>query len=110
MPVLCCGLPPPTSNCVLLYMCRLGSLDINSVLLCTCRAATSNIHMCCCAHAGYACRYATLDINGVLLRTCRAANDDAISALVRKHVPAAIVSTRGGTELSFKLPRDDSSR
>lgn len=28
--------------------------------------------------------------------------------LVRQHVPASTLSTRGGTELAFKLPRDES--
>lgn len=40
----------------------------------------------------------------------RQSSDEAVAALVRKHVPAAILSTRGGTELAFKLPRDESSR
>lgn len=29
--------------------------------------------------------------------------------LVRQHVPASTLSSRGGTELAFKLPRDESS-
>lgn len=41
--------------------------------------------------------------------TCRGNTDDAIVDLVRQHVPASSLSTRGGTELAFKLPRDDSS-
>ncbi len=38
---------------------------------------------------------------------CRSATDDAIVDLVRQHVPASSLSTRGGTELAFKLPRDE---
>ena len=30
--------------------------------------------------------------------------------LVRQHVPASTLSSRGGTELAFKLPRDESHR
>lgn len=39
----------------------------------------------------------------------RSASDDAIVNLVRQHVPASTLSTRGGTELAFKLPRDESN-
>jgi len=41
--------------------------------------------------------------------TCRGNTDDAVLALVRQHVPASTLSSRGGTELAFKLPRDESS-
>ena len=40
---------------------------------------------------------------------CRASTDEAVEELVRQHVTAATLSTRGGTELAFKLPRDESS-
>ncbi len=40
---------------------------------------------------------------------CRSSTDDAIVNLVRQHVPASTLSTRGGTELAFKLPRDESN-
>ncbi len=40
---------------------------------------------------------------------CRSSTDDAIVDLVRQHVPASSLSTRGGTELAFKLPRDETN-
>lgn len=45
------------------------------------------------------------------MRVCdyRGSNDDAILEVVRQHVPSSTLSTRGGTELAFKLPRDKSS-
>ena len=78
--------------------CCDGSLHVSLVILTTVTGASVNTRT---PPAVTACSQQET--------TCRGSTDDAIVDLVRQRVPASSLSTRGGTELAFKLPRDDSS-
>ena len=52
---------------------------------------------------------ATSTTQAAVSYVCRGNIDNAVEDLVKSHVLAATLSTRGGTELAFKLPRDKSS-